>query len=115
MFSIYKDKYKQKANAIALAYISILQIALIFLSGCFLAAFLNQMHIGLMSQTKVITLFIIIAICIHFSNWMAYSGKSRKEMNAKYMRHSKQVYSINVLYFLPVAAVGFAFLLLQSL
>ena len=115
IFSVYKDKHKQKANTLALYYTSILQISLVFLLGSFLAAFLNQMHASVVSQSQAITVLIIAAICIHFSNWMLYSGKSRKELNAKYAKTTKITYSVKILLFLPVIAVLFAFILLMSL
>ena len=52
MFSFYKKRYKQKANSIALGYVSILQISLIFLFGVFFAKFFSQMHMDTMSETK---------------------------------------------------------------
>ncbi len=115
IFSVYKDKYKQNANSIALVYISILQISLVFLSGVFLAVFLNQMHVRFMTLNKAVTVFVILGIIIHFANWMGYGGKSRKELNAKYAKIVKPKYSIRILLSLPFFAVIFAIILLNSL
>jgi hypothetical protein len=115
IFHQLKAKYKQKANSIALFYISILQISIVFLLGCFFLAFLTQMHVSVLAKSKAITLFIIIAAGIHFSNWLGYSGKQRKEMNAKYLKQKKVNYNLMVLAVIPIICVLFGFLLLQSL
>jgi hypothetical protein len=115
VFNKYKPKYKLKANSIALIYISILQISLVFLAGSFIAAFSNQMNLDIMSKSKVITFFVIIAAVIHFSNWMGYSGQSRKVMNAKYNK-SKKIEQNNILVFcLPIIALLLGFLFLKSI
>ena len=115
VFFQLKNRFKQKANTIALYYTSALQISLVFLLGCFFSAFLSQMNATLMGQTKAITLFCIIAAGIHFSNWMGYSGKQRKEMNAKYLKQKKVTYNLMVLAVIPVICVLFGLLLLQSM
>ncbi|WP_375237812.1 hypothetical protein [Aurantibacter sp.] len=115
VFNKYKPKYKLKANSIALIYISILQISLVFLAGTFVAAFSNQMNLDLMSQSKAITFFVIIAIVIHFSNWMSYSGQSRKVMNAKYNKSKKIEQNVILVFCLPILAFLLGSLFLQSL
>ena len=115
LFSIYKEKYKQKANTIALVYVSILQISLVLFSGVFLTVFLSQMNVALLSSSKAISIFFIVALVIYFTNWMSYGGKSRKEMNAKYVKVSKPSCSVNILFLIPIIVVFFALLLLQSL
>ena len=115
VFNHFKAKYKHKANTIALYYISFLQICLVFLAGFFLAAFLSQMNTNVMSQTKAITLFCITSLVIHFSNWMAYSGKSRKEMNAKYLKQKPLKVSLHVLALIPFIALVFSFILSKSI
>ena len=115
VFNKYKPKHKLKANNIALAYISILQISLVFLAGTFVAAFSNQMNLDLMSQSKAITFFVIIAIVIHFSNWMSYSGQSRKVMNAKYNKSKKIEQNVMLIFCLPILAFLLGSLFLQSL
>jgi Ca2+/Na+ antiporter len=115
IFYQLKDKYKQKANTIALWYTSILQITLLFLAGCFFATFLAQMNAQIIGQSKAITFFVIAALVIHFSNWMSYSGKQRKQMNATYIKQKNKHYDLKVLTAVPFIAVLFGFLLLQSM
>jgi len=113
IFSHYKARYKQKANTIAVFYISTLQIALIFLLGCFFAVFLSQMNVNTMSSSKAWTLFIIASILIYFKNWIQYGGKKRKVLNAK--SNKIQSYSIWMLWLLPIASIGLSIIILQAL
>lgn len=115
IFTRYKARYKQKANAIALYYTSTLQIALAFLLGCFFAAFLSQMHVDTMSQDKAWILFIMLALAIHFKNWISYNGKTRKVMNAKYNKKKAPQYNIVVLFALPIICVAMGLLFLQAI
>ena len=115
IFSKYKKQYKQKANTIALFYISILQIALAFLLGCFFAAFLNKLHVDTMSSGKAWTLFIMLAFAIHFKNWIGYNGKTRKVMNAKFNKKKAPQYNLLLLLALPFICIGMGLLLLQAL
>lgn len=114
MFSRFKERYKQKANTIALFYTSVLQIALAFLLGCFFAAFLSQMHVDAMSSGKACTLFVMLSIAIHFKNWIGYNGKTRKVMNAKFNKKKAPKYNIALLLALPVICIGMGLLLLQA-
>lgn len=114
VFNKYKQKYKQKANTIALAYISILQISLLFLIGAFIAAFSNQMNLDVISQAKAIFFFSITAVIIHFLNWMSYSGQSRKVMNAKYNKSKKIEQNVILVFCLPILAILLALLFLKS-
>ena len=89
IFSAFKPKFKQKANSIALIYISLLQIALLFVVGVFFVTFLSKMHVKTMSISNMWTLFIIFSIVLHLKNWMKYNGKSRKVLNAKFNKSKK--------------------------
>ena len=88
VFNHFKARYKQKANTIALFYVSILQIALLLLGGIFFTKFLEQMKVVVMSSTNSVVLFCMIALFIHFKNWMNYSGRKRRVLNAKQVEHS---------------------------
>jgi len=114
IFSRYKARYKKKANTIALFYTSILQIALAFLLGCFFAAFLSQMYVDAMSSDNAWTLFVMLALAIHFKNWISYNGKNRKVMNAKFNKKKIPRYNLVLLLFLPFICVGMGILLLQA-
>jgi len=115
IFSHYKERYKKQANTIAVFYISVLQIALIFLLGCFFAVFLNQMHVNTMSSSKAWTLFIITSLIIYFKNWIQYSGKKRKVLNAKTNNKKSQFYSVRLLWILPLACIGLSIIILKAL
>ena len=113
IFSAFKPKFKQKANSIALFYISILQIALLFVIGAFFVTFLNKMHVKTMSISNMWTLFIIFSIVLHLKNWMKYNGKSRKVLNAKFNK-SKNSYSISILLLLPVICTVLGIIILKA-
>lgn len=115
IFSFYKKTYKKKANNIALIYTSALQITTLFLLGCFLAAFFSQMHFDAMSSQKAWIGFILLSIGIHFTNWLKYSGKTRKVLNTKWNKIKTPTYNIYTLLSLPFIAIAFGFLFLQAL
>lgn len=115
IFSYYKPKLKQKANRLAVLYISILQIAFVLLLGVFFAKFFKQMNMVTMSSSKAWTLFTLIAVFIYFKNWMQYTGKRRMMINAKMNKKtSKSTYNIYLLWVLPMAVLGLAYILLQA-
>ena len=114
IFSKFKERYKQKANTIALFYTSVLQIALVFLLGCFFAAFFSQMHVDAMSSDKAWIVFVMVSIIIHFKNWISYNGKTRKVMNAKFNKKKAPKYNMVLLFALPFICVGMGLLLLQA-
>jgi hypothetical protein len=115
IFSHYKPKYKNKANSIALYYTTLLQIGLAFAFGCFAIVFFNKMHVDVISNEKAIIVFVLAAIGIHFKNWIKYSGKTRKVMNAKHNKRKTQHYNLYLLWFLPFACLGFGIILLQAI
>ncbi len=114
IFSQHKAKYKQKANRIAIAYVTCLQIALLLLLGIFFAGFFKQMNMVTMSSTKAWTLFVLVSIFIYFKNWMQYTGKKRMMINAKMNKKKEEHYSIWLLWFLPIAVFGLAYVLYQA-
>lgn len=115
MFSFYKKRYKQKANTIALGYVSILQICLFFLLGCFYAAFCNQMpNVDTMSSKSACTVFILISLGILFKNWIQYTGKRRMMINAKMVKKKKPQTNIWLLWLLPFAILGLACIIFQA-
>ncbi|WP_292943311.1 hypothetical protein [Olleya sp. UBA1516] len=115
VFTAFKARFKQKANSIALAYISSLQIALFFLLGVFTATFLTKMNASTISSQKAWTLFVLIAIAIHIKNWLKYSGKSRKVLNAKFNRSKASSHNLTLLLSLPLVSLILAIILLQSM
>lgn len=115
IFSFYKKRYKQKANTVALLYVSLLQISLLFLLGVFFAKFFSQMQMNTMSSTKAWVLFIIVSIIIHFKNWMQYTGKRRMMINAKMVKKNKPQTNIWLLWVLPLATLGLAYVMFQAI
>ena len=114
IFQYFKAKKNKKTNAIAVAYIALLQISLLFLLGVFTAIFLKQMHVELMTPFKAWTLFVLCAIAIYFKNWIKYNGKKRKVLNAKALKHKTLGYSVWMLWLLPIACIALALVLLKG-
>ena len=113
IFNHYKPRFKRKANAIAVFYMSLLQCSLLLLLGVFFSEFFKKMKVENMSSSNAWTLFVITSVIIYFKNWMVYSGKRRLVVNAK----SKKVYSsynIWVLWLLPLGCIALSILLLDK-
>lgn len=111
-FNYYKKgTYKKKANTIAIYYITVVQISLVLVLGVFFAEFFNQMHVVTMSSTKAWILFVIAALVLYVINWIQYSGKKRKIMNAN--QKTKTNYGIITLWLIPVVAVFLAIIFLR--
>ncbi|WP_456438670.1 hypothetical protein [Psychroserpens sp.] len=113
VFNHYKTTRKQKANAIAIIYISLLQITLILVLGAFFSVFLEQMHVNTFSAAKGWTLFIMTSVFVYFRNWVVYSGRKRKVLNAK-TNKNKQTYSIWLLWLLLLGCILLAIILLNA-
>jgi len=111
-FNYYKKSaYKAKANRIAIFYITLVQVSLLLVLGVFFAEFFNQMNVVTMSATKAWVLFAMTGLILYFKNWIQYSGKKRKIMNAK--QSKKTAYGILTLWLIPVVAVFLAILFLK--
>ena len=106
VFEHYKPTKKKKANTIALYYITSLQCSLLLLSGIFVSSFLNEMNSVMMSSGNAWALFFMACIFIIFKNWIQYSGKKRKVLNAKFNSHKKsEPYNIWLLWGLIISCV----------
>ncbi|MBP0902708.1 hypothetical protein ACFSKN_06790 [Mariniflexile gromovii] len=114
IFTYFKPKYKQKSNSIAMAYVSILQCALLLLLGVLFAKFFNQMNMTTMSKEKAWTLFVLVSGFVFFKNWMQYTGKKRMMINAKMNKKASPKYNIWLLLLLPLGALMLAFVLYQA-
>lgn len=114
IFSYYKPKLKQKANNIAIAYITLLQVSLLLLLGVFFAGFFRQMNMVTISSSKAWTLFTLITIFIYFKNWMQYTGKRRMMINAKMNKKKSNTYNIYLLWLLPVALLSLTYVVFQA-
>ena len=114
IFQHYKSKYKQRSNTIAILYITFLQSSLVLLLGVFFSIFFNQMHVNTIPSTKAWMLFVIMIAVLYFKNWMFYSGKKRRVLNAKSTKKKAQNFSIRILWLLPFGCIALSILLLQK-
>ena len=115
VFSRFKGRFKQKANTIALYYISVVEIALLLLICAFFNKFLDQMKVVVMTGADAWLLFIMTAVFIHFKNWVSYSGRKRRVLNAKLSSKKGLEYSSFLLIVLPIGIVGLSLLMLKAL
>lgn len=115
VFSRFKGRFKQKANTIALYYVSVVEIALILLLGVFFIKFLDQMKVVVMSGSNAWLLFVMTAVFIHFKNWVSYSGRKRRVLNAKLSNKKGLEYSLFILIVLPIGIIGLSLLMLKAL
>ena len=114
IFNRFKGRYKHKANTIALYYTSGLQIALLFLGGVFFIKFLEQMKVVVMSSSNTGLLFVMNAVVLHFKNWVSYSGRKRRVLNAKLSKKKDLGYSMLTLVALPVAIIALSILFYKA-
>ena len=114
VFSRFKGRFKQKANTIALYYVSVVEIALILLLGVFFIKFLDQMKVVVMSGSNAWLLFVMTAVFIYFKNWVSYSGRKRRVLNAKLSNKKGLEYSLFILIVLPIGIIGLSLLMLKA-
>jgi hypothetical protein len=114
IFNRFKGRYKQKANTIALYYTSILQIALLFLGGVFFIKFLEQMKVVVMSSSNTWILFVLTSLILHFKNWVNYSGRKRRVLNAKLSNKKDLGYSMLILIALTIAITALSILFYKA-
>jgi len=114
VFNRFKGRFKQKANTIALYYVSVVEIALILLLGVFFIKFLDQMKVVVMSGSNAWLLFVMTAVFIHFKNWVSYSGRKRRVLNAKLSNKKGLEYSLFILIVLPIGIIGLSLLMLKA-
>ncbi|MBT8274290.1 MAG: hypothetical protein KJO77_10815 [Bacteroidia bacterium] len=113
VFNYYKGKKNKFANRVASWYITILESALILLLGIFFAEFFKNMRMDTMSETAAWTLFGIAVVVLYFKNWIKYSGRKRRVLNAKYSGSKSFNRNIVSLWLFPVCAIILAIILLQ--
>jgi hypothetical protein len=114
IFQYYKSKYKAKANIISIWYITFLQLSLLLLLGVFFSIFFNQMNVDTMSSNKAWSLFAIVVVALYFKNWLNYSGKKRRILNANSTKNKAKNFSVFSLWLLPIACIALAVLLLKK-
>ena len=115
VFSRFKSSFKQKANTIALFYVSLVEIGLTLLIGVFFIKFLDQMKVVIMSGSNAWLLFIMTALFVHFKNWVNFSGRKRRVLNAKLSNKKELQYSLFILIVLPLGIIGLSLLMLKAL
>jgi ABC-type multidrug transport system fused ATPase/permease subunit len=96
VFNRFKASLKQKANTIALFYVSIVEIAIMLLLGTFFIKFLDQMKVVVM-------------------NGLNYSGRKRLILNAKLSKRKDLEYSLFILISLPFGLFGLSLMMLKVL
>jgi hypothetical protein len=57
----------------------------------------------------------ILALFIHFKNWLSYSGRKRRILNAKLSIKKDLEYSLFVLISLPLGLLGLSLIMLEVL
>ena len=111
-FNHYKNgTYKKKANTIAILYITVVQASFLLVLGVFFAEFFHQMHVATMTATKAWVLFVLASLILYFKNWIQYSGKKRKIMNAN--QKKKSSYGIFTLWLIPAVAIFLAVIFMK--
>lgn len=111
-FNYYKHgTFRRKANAIAILYITIVQASFLLVLGVFFAEFFHKMHVATMSATKAWVLFVLTCLVLYFINWIQYSGKKRKIMNANQKKKSN--YGIFTLWLIPGVAIFLALIFMR--
>ncbi|WP_179352862.1 hypothetical protein [Winogradskyella vidalii] len=110
LFNHYKKAFGRKSINIALLYISVLEISIVFVLAAFFMAFAKQMKMQMMSSTKFWVLFTLVALFIVSKNWMRYNGKKRTILNAKSKPNETSIY---LLWLIPIGCFAMAFILLQ--
>lgn len=106
-----KGRYKKSANDIAMFYITLVQGSFLLVLGIFFAEFLNQMNVITIASTKAWSLFGIVLFILYFKNWMQYSGKKRKVLNAQQRKNTS--YSVWVLCLIPITCIFISILLMK--
>ncbi len=114
VFNYYRFRKNRKANRIAIIYITIVHCTLLLFSGICIALFLNAMNTNTLSSNKAWTLFIMASIFLYFKNWIQYSGKKRKVLNAKVLgkQKFKPDHPIFLLWLLPIGTLAVSLILL---
>ena len=113
VFNYYKLRKHRKANSIAIIYISFLHCSLLLFAGICISLFLNAMNTVTIASDKSWTLFIMACVFLYFKNWIQYSGKKRKVLNARSLsKNSKSDYPIVFLWLLPIGTLTISIILL---
>jgi hypothetical protein len=115
VFNYYKQRKNKNATRIATWYITIFQCGLILLLGIFFSEFFKNMNMVTLSASSAWLLFGVVTVVLYFKNWIQYSGRKRRVLNAKYSSSKSFKRNIFVLWLLPVLSTVIAIALLQIL
>ncbi|WP_339623578.1 hypothetical protein [uncultured Winogradskyella sp.] len=110
IFNHYKKSLGKRSLIVALLYINLLESAITLALGAFILAFASQMKMTTMSLTKFWVIFVLVAVCISFKNWMRFNGRKRNILNAKL---KPKPMSIQLLWLLPIGGFLIGLILLQ--
>jgi hypothetical protein len=72
------------------------------------------MNVDTMSSNKAWSLFAIVVVALYFKNWLNYSGKKRRILNANSTKNKAKNFSVFSLWLLPIACIALAVLLLKK-
>lgn len=114
VYKCYNKHSKKRARFLAVIYISLFQITFLLLIGIFIATFLNQMNTYFMSSEKAWTLFIITIPIVYFKNWIQYSGRKGKIINANLSKTKNLSLNIWMLWLLPLGLILLSIILLKA-
>ena len=114
VFNYCKPRFKRKANAIAVFYLSLLQCSMLLLLGVFFSEFFSQMKVEMMSSSNAWTMFTIAVVLIYFKNWMTFTGKKRLLLNAKSNKKKSSSYNVWVLWLIPLGFIAISLMLLNK-
>lgn len=115
VFNYYKQAKNKNANRLATWYITIFQCGLLLLLGIFFSEFFRNMKVVTLSESSAWLLYGVSALFIYFKNWIQYSGRKRKVLNAKQSSSKSYKRNIYVLWLLPISSVLLAVFFLQIL
>lgn len=115
VFNHYKQKKNKHSTSYATLYITLLQTAWLMLLGIFFSEFFKNMNMTVLSKNKALVLFGLCVVVFYFRNWMYYSGRKRKVLNAKQSSKRSFKRPILVLWLLPLFSWISAIILLQVL
>jgi len=114
VFNYYRRNYKHKANTIAIIYITLLECSIIFFLGVLTSRFFKQMYINTISSESAWILFGLTIVFLYVKNWIKYSGKKRRVLNAKNTKHKTRGYNIFALWLLIPVIITLSIVILNT-
>jgi hypothetical protein len=72
------------------------------------------MKVVVMSSSNTWILFVLTSLILHFKNWVNYSGRKRRVLNAKLSNKKDLGYSMLILIALPIAITALSILFYKA-